>query len=281
MDFDRINYLHYGDSLPFLHELRICGTGSRRKDDLINEISIKGPPSDFVIDVIKGYGGKRKKSIDVQMFNSDLELSVRIRDEFTRLSCRGFSHVVHESINLRGDTLRPDINLRLALMPDDRLHYPPRVRRFLRSVQNMHYRANGYAAIAFALGRISNGICYIFVLQSDLAFRKPAYIREHFRGWRKVLFEHAKRIASRTSRVIFLPSADDVAKCWHPTFPKPEVAPASWLDIYDRTATDFDLSPIALSRPINIQVYSDLEPVWTRRFFAGQLSIRKVNGLLK
>jgi hypothetical protein len=273
MDWTRVNYLNYGDSLDGLLALYNNLAGEFRvKQELIEELQDLGKPSQFLIEVIKSYGGRKTGRIDLHALLHDIKESVSFKGKFAEFGCRGFSYVLHEYIDLISENLREDINLRIALMPDEKLFYPPRIRRYLRRAWFNHYLSDGYPSICFALGKITNETCYVFIMQSDLAYREPAFIRDHFRGWRKLLFKNVALIANRKCRTIYLPSAHDVTRCCHP-FRRPNTSPKSWLMIYDRTAEDFQFSPASLRETVNIQVYRDLAPVLVREFFKLDMSL--------
>jgi len=267
MELTRLNYLNFGDSLEAFQTLELWQSGFCLKRNLIEDLRTAGNPSPFLIEVLRSYGGGRTKRIDLQALHQDILASFKFRQQFSELGSRGFSYTLQESIELCGDQLRDDINLRLALMPDETLFYPPRIKRYLRRGYSNHYRANGFSSIAFALGKITDKACYVLIMQSDLAFRSPAYIRDHFRGWRKVFFGIITNIANCRCGTIYLPFAHDVMKCCHPGFRRPTTTPKSWCMIYDRTAEDFRLTPVRLRKPINIQVYRELDSVLVRDFF--------------
>jgi hypothetical protein len=267
MDWTRINYLNYGDALNALLAFYDILVGDFRvKHDFINELRDPGKTNQFLLEIIKSYGGRKMGRIDLQALRHDIMESVSFKNKFTELGCRGFSYILHEFIDLRSENLREDINLRIALMPDEKLFYPPRVRRYLRRNWLNHYLSDGFPSICFALGKLTDEACFVFIMQSDLAYRKPAFIRDHFRGWRKILLKNIALITTRRCRTIYLPSAHDVLKCCHP-FRKPMTTPKSWLIIYDGTAEDFQFSPVRLQEPVNIQVYRDLAPIFIREFF--------------
>jgi len=237
------------------------------KQELIEKLQNSGEKSQFLVEVIKSYAGRKTKRIDVQALRKDIKESAHFKSKFTELGCRGFSYVLHESITLRGEELREDINLRIALMPNEKIFYPPRIRRYLRRAWLLnHYLFDRFPSICFALGKKTDKECFVFIMQSDLAYRTPAFIRDHFRGWRKLLFKNVAQIANRKHTTIYLPSAHDVTRCCQP-FRKPLTTPKNWLMIYDRTAEDFQLTPVLLREPVNIQVYRDLAPVVVREFF--------------
>jgi hypothetical protein len=267
MDWTRINYLNYGDSLSTLSALHDILAGEfLAKQDLIKELRDSGKPNQFLLEIVKSYNGRKTRRINLEALRHDINQSVSFKNKYTEFGCRGFSYILHESIDLRDENLREDINLRIALMTDEKLFYPPRVRRYLRRNWLNHYVADGFPSICFALGKLTDEACFVFIMQSDLAYRKPASIRDHFRGWRKVLLKNVALVATRRCRIIYLPSAHDILKCCYP-FRKPMATPKSWLMTYDGTAEDFQFSPVRLQEPVNIQVYRDLAPIFIKKFF--------------
>ena len=156
-------------------------------------------------------------------------------------------------------------------MPEASLYYPPRVRRYLRRGGFNHFKVDRYPSICFALGRTSGDSCLLLILQSDLAYRKPAFVRDHFRGWRKPLLYCAITLARNKFRKIYLPFAEDVVRACNP-FRRPQAPPVSWHAIYDRSAAEFGFEERRLSIPKNLQVYRDLEPVMADRLFVLDLA---------
>jgi|GEM_PF-6065706 len=272
MELTRVNYLNYGDSLEAFRSMEWWWDGFCLKRELIENLVTAKKPSPFLVEVLKSYGGGRSKRINMQELHADVLASLKFRREFSALECRGFSYSLHKSIKLAGSRLRKDVNLRMAMMPEETLFYPFRIKRYLRQCKRNHYISGGFPSIAFALGEIRDGACYIFVMQSDIMYRAPSQIRDHFRGWRKVLFENIVDIAKRECREIYLPMARDIVKCCHPSFFVPATIPDSWRMIYDRTATDFHFTATKLQVPVNIQVYQKLEPVLVRDFFQMRLT---------
>ena len=186
----RNNFLHYGDSLECLGSSDFSQiNGQIKKNELIRFLLRQNRSSKYLTEIVSTYGGRRKKKIDVSDFRKDLENSLKVRRTFKELKCRGFSYHFFDKMAWFPFRLRKEINLRLALMTGPCLFYPPRVKDRLTSAHRYtHYWLDNYPCIAFALGSKIEKSWYILVIQSDLVFRKPAALREHFRGWRKVLF---------------------------------------------------------------------------------------------
>lgn len=264
---ERINYLHYGDALPLLSQLNLEADPHRLgKANLLSGLPAHVQRSPFVNAVIRSYGDPRARLLDVRRLRDDLTNTVRAARLFSSLGCRGFSYRLVDDMEWDGEALRPEINLRVALLAQPDLFYPTRVRRYLRRTETNHYRSDGFASIAFALGTISHGVCVVLVMQSDVAYRSPSYVREHFRGWRKVLFTGIIERCRDACSLVLVPSATDVHACRMPCN-RPLAPAASWHEVYDRTATEFGLTPMSLCETLNIQALRDLDPVMCQQFY--------------
>lgn len=273
MDWNLVNYLNYGNTLIKLEALYYSFQGDFRvKKSLIEELQGMGILDQDLADIIKSYGGRKAKKIDLKAFQHDIIKSANLKKKFSEYGCRGFSYTLHKSIEISGGDLYKDVNLRLALMPNEKLYYPPRIRRYLRRVFFNHYRCERFPSICFALGKVKEETCFVFVMQSDLVYRYPSFIRDHFRGWRTILLNSIIFNISSSCRTIYLPKAHDVTKCCLPGR-KPTNTPHIWLLIYDRTADDFGFSLEILQEPVNIQVYKDLAPVFVRECYKLDLNL--------
>ena len=240
------------------------------KQDLLEDLMRQNKFSKYVLEVVNYFGGRNSTHINLGYFQESLYQSLIWKHKFSQLKCRGFSYLVHESVHLNGARLRDDINFRIVLIPDKSLFYPPHIRKGLRNTKNssyLHYYTENYNSIAFALGKLLYNKCFIFIVQSDIAYRSPSCIREHFRGWRKVLFYTIIQLLNSNYSEIYLPRSCDVVKCCYPGFLKPAIAPNSWNIIYDQTAKEFQLSLTIIEKPINIQVYQEAAPVLINEFY--------------
>jgi hypothetical protein len=274
MILEAANYLHHGDVLEVWQCAGLAQySGMQAKRTLIADLRKQSRASKFLVDLISGYGAKHARKIHVDTLRKDIANSLRLREYFKRIGCRGFSFKAYDTLKLVGP-LRPSVNLQITLMPEESLFYPPRVKRYLRRVNSNHYFYNGFPSIAFALGRRIGGVCCLMVLQSDLSFRAPSYIRDYFRGWRKVLFAVIVRAVLKDTRLIYLPRTEDVLRCCHKGFRAPQSVPESWKCIYDATAETFGMELIRLGKKVNIQVFSDQRGVYTDYFYALDLSAK-------
>lgn len=210
--------------------------------------------------------------IDIDRLRDDIATTIAVRDIFARLGCRGFSYRLWTAPEFAGDELSPELNVKVALMPDDGLFYPRRVKAYLRRTGTNHLRADGFGSIAFALGSVHSGQCLIAVLQSDVARRRqPSYVREHFRGWRKVLLSLICVAVADRADTIVIPRAADVARACHASFPAAPAQITVWETIYDRTALDFGLVLTKLKRPIDLRVYAERPAVWADTAYIGDI----------
>ena len=262
-----LNFLHFGNallecdraSLPYEH-------GQHLKRDLGNIMPGQAFADSDAFAVIKAYGRARSQKLDIKRFFSDVQKSLLWRDKFRALDCRGFSYRIEDGITFSSRLAR-NITLRMALMSGGDLFYPPRIRQYLRRVKNNHHFTGGYPSIAFALGTKTEHAWFVFTLQSDLAFASPSYVRDHFRGWRKVFFDRIITLARHHTGALYLCRALDAVRTCHPRFSVPSSVPPSWKVIYDGTATFFGMELISLRKPVNIQLYPRQRPVFTRHFY--------------
>jgi hypothetical protein len=191
VELKTIDFLHYGDGLNSLSNILDLQKGVFNKDELILMLNKENNTSDFAHDIIKGYKGDDSKVIDIEEFKKDLNKSEGLNWFFKSLNCRGFSYRVINNFEL-SCYLKPSVNFRLALLSSIELYYPIRLRKYLTNSKTKKYKNHlfneGYPTIAFALGQIIDKKLYIFVLQTDIAQREPAYVREYLKGWRRILF---------------------------------------------------------------------------------------------
>ena len=268
------NFLHYGDSLKYLKNFNLSSSQEEiYKKDIIDYFN-NGEKSKYLIEIIQNYGTKRKRRIDIISFKKDIDNSLKFQILLKKLDCRGFSYYfLNEMVGFRYK-LRREINLRFALMTGNNLFYPPKVKKYLFSERWNHYKLNNYPSIAFALGSKIKTDWYIFVIQSDLIFGTHACIREHFRGWRKVLLFNILNLAIKKNvQNIFLCTSKDIFECCHPRFNRPQKIPKIWKVFYDETAKFFNMKKVYAKSKINIQIFSRYNPIYKNRFY--KLSLRK------
>ena len=263
----RVNFLHYGDALALLSKVKFPSTGRIAKHELLSSIENGYPPSNFLRSVIANYGGSRLCRVDLASLKSDLARTFLMRKVFGTLGCRGFSYAFFSDMQGFPYRLRRQIDLRVALIASPGLFYPPRVRRYVARHRANHYFLYEAPAIAFALGMTTRRKWYVFIMQSDLYRRGPACVREHFRGWRKVLFANIVQYASETADRIYLCSEDDVLNGCHEGYFRPLTPPETWQSIYRGTAHEFGMDRTEMRRGINIQLYDRRPPVYARSMY--------------
>src|SRR5260370_17632451 len=267
MQDDCINYMHFGgalqhhDSMPWRH-LR----GVRRKSEVLSTIRADNTANTDLIALVRSYGPSRCKRFDIERFQFELGRTLIYQTQFKTLGCLGFSYCVKDDIEFP-DPFAKHITLRLALFASKDLLYPPRVKTYLQRVTNNHYFSGGFPSIAFALGTKLRDDWFVFVLQSDLAIGTPSYVRDHFRGWAKVLFSTVLEKARNQAKAIYVCRANDALRTCHPSFPRPEQVPSSWQVSYDATAAFFWMQLVHLLSPLSMQLYPRQKPVLVQRFF--------------
>ncbi len=266
-EVSRVNYLHYGDALQRIRRADLSSDQINTKQQLLSSIENGYSNSRFIRAIVESYGGSRSSRLDVTEFKLDLSRTTKMRNLFSSLGCRGFSYKFFTDMAGFPYRLRSRVNLRVALVADQELFYPPKVRKYLTRHRANHYFVYQAPAIAFALGIITRKIWYVFVMQSDIVRRGSASVREHFRGWRKVLFNSIIDIAKETADYIYLCREEDVLKACHRDFPGPESPPENWRIIYHGTASDFAMARIELKRRINIQLYDRKHPIYSKSMY--------------
>jgi hypothetical protein len=267
MQDDCINYMHFGsalqhrESMPW-RELQ----GVRRKSDVLSTIRAENNVNTDLVELVRSYGPSRSQRLDTERFQLDMSRSLIYQAQFKALGCRGFSYRVADDIEFP-DPFAKHITLRLALLTSKDLFYPPRVRTYLRRVNNNHYFSGGFPSIGFAFGTKLGHEWFVFVLQSDLAVRTPSYVKSHFRGWARILFSTIMRKARNQAKAIYICRASDALKTCHPLFPKPQQVPYSWQVTYDGTADFFGMQLVRLQKPVNMQLYPRQKPILVEHFY--------------
>ena len=254
----RVNLVHRGEALDALvNHLRSAGSCSDR-----SRLLCALPPK------------TRQAAAELLAYIDDtgmplletLEASQRLRRQFRRLRCRGFSHDVFKDFSDESGSrlqLSRRTNLRIGLTTDPRLFYPPAVRREIdRLDRDRNHFIAGMPSVAFAVGVRDADCWWILGLQSDMASHPAAAVREHFRGWRRVLFAHIVSLARPSVRRVYLPQATELeCPAGRPTSP-------IWIRIYGGTACDWKMTSVALDEPMDIQVLRSRPPVQAQHFYA-------------
>src|SRR5262249_9381674 len=121
--------------------------------------------------VLATYGGRGLGPISVPRLRHDVRAARTKKLEFERLGVRGFSYTLYEGIAGFPYRLRSAVNLRIALVADRTLFFPPAVGVWLRRSRFNHVFVAGDPAIAFLLGVERNDGWYVCTIQSDIAHR--------------------------------------------------------------------------------------------------------------
>jgi hypothetical protein len=275
MQSDLINYLHFGSALRD-RESTNWGhlAGVKHKTEVLTTIRAHDTANADLIELVRSYGPCRSRKVDVDRLKLEINKSISYQIQFRALGCRGFSYRVEGDIRF-SMPLAKRISLRHALLTGEELFYPPRIKAYLRRVCNNHYYSGGFPSIGFALGTKLRDEWFVFILQSDLAFHSPSYVRDHFRGWARVLLSSVIEKARHRAKAIYISRAVDALRTCHPCFPTPQRVPASWEVTYDATADFFGMELVRLKRPIDMQLYSRQKPVLVEHFY--RLKIRSSN----
>lgn len=172
-----------------------------------------------------------------------------------QLNLRGFEYQLVCNANLNYAVLDKAVNFIIAINYSSDLNYPSSVAKALKQPHFNHSKiSKDNFSIGFAIGMWNANGLFIFVLQSDIMFLGSSAVRDHFRGWRKILFHHIIQEAYLKRSDLYLVSAHDVIHCCKPKM-KPKCVPESWINIYDKTAEYFDMEQVEISTSINIQPY--------------------------
>lgn len=265
MRIERANYLHSGGALDVLAQWMSVLPRIPSKATLLSELGKHSNISDQLMDVIQAYSANTSGA-GMSHFARDVSHSVALQSFFRSLNCRGFSFIADTNVGL-SFRRRHAINFSLGLFAAKNIYYPRRVRRYLPRIQGAHASHGKYPAIAFALGRYVGDDLFVLVMQSDLVFQGPSFIREHFRGWRKILFSQVLSHARSNTHKVHLCRSEDVLRTCHPNFSPPASVPAVWRQIYDETAAFFGMEAVQLDRRLDIQTLRCLPARYSRNFF--------------
>jgi hypothetical protein len=270
-----VNYLHLGDALDDWTTLRqLAPPAGPRLQALLEEARSGSRARTDLEKLIRGYLSLSGKKT-AEHLQREFDNSVHWRERFHQLGCRGFSYLFdremagYNSRPGRRCKIRDEINLRYALLPARGLYYPGGVWKYLQGVHagSNHYFKDTLPSIAFCFGKKTADAWHILLLQSDLACEGPSLIRDHFRGWRKVLAANVMAQArGRTPRVLLCRAQDAERAC----FPNTKVAgklSERWLSLYDGTAREWGMRLVRLDAPVDIQLYCGQAPIWCEYFY--------------
>jgi len=268
---NRVDFLHYGDASQCITGLLRNESGKTLKKDDFFRGHVTNDLNFYGRELLHGFSGVHNRTIHVGDLKRGLAESKAYKQMFDRLDCRGFSYLFVSDFNGFSLRLHHQINLRFALLSDRRLFYPKQIRQHLRSKNQVRHLAyDQMNSIAFALGREIKDDWFILIMQSDIAYASPAYLRGHFRGWRKVLFNEIAAHAKLQNKHLHLLSADSSLQTCRQSTLVPHTPPESWRAIYDMTAKEFSMNIIHLNEPVDIQLYPRQQPIFVTHVFSNQ-----------
>ncbi len=199
-----LNYLHFGDSMATLEELlkRTGVEGEADQAELVASLRPAGPRRARRIadaaDVLRAVAGPAG-CVALPRLRHDLQMSLRFRHVFRSLGCRGFSFRLREDPHFRTCGFSSEVSLKVALIADRDLYYPPNVRRCLpvAEPENRH--------VAHAIGWLfimektldAQKWWYVINVQSDLMSVPVSCLKEIFRGWQRRAFPSDRGVGAR------------------------------------------------------------------------------------
>lgn len=270
-----INYLHSGDVLQEWFKRQDTGAAALQLSRRAGPFTQTRIPGFLQRALLPARSSQEPCWADPRRFEQNLSDSIEWRKQFRKLGCRGFSYKLdlqmadYDCHRPRTGQLHPNINLRAALMPGRHLFYPATVSRYFASTAwyGNHYYREDLPSIAFCFGRKIERIWYVFTMQSDVSSSGPAGVREHFRGWRNILFANVVAQAwGEKADAIRLCLAKDVVRGCFPGTRNDSERSGRLRWIYDRTATDWRMRVVESSQRVNIQLYKNQQPVFARLF---------------
>jgi hypothetical protein len=260
-----LNYLHYGNALDVLSAIVLPLVPMKTVDkakliDALRSSSICRTRRELVevSDVIKYFRHGASQTIDLMALESAITSSRWWQDTFRLWRCRGFSFRLACSPHLPVYATRRDVNLRIALLVDQALYYPPSVRQALRDESMAKRFSHLPGAIGWALGRegwLGEDKCWFLLnVQSDLMRTRVACLREVFRGWQRVLVGLIVGLAQlQAVSKIALPRAEEVVLTTR-FYKGLRRVPSLWETLYDRTGEEFGMSPVTMRERVDLQV---------------------------
>lgn len=269
-----VNYLHMGKTLDLLSEFQCKEKPGWQNGTTPRQSGPRPTGSSELTRLIRSYIGYHKKVNPIELLKG-LRESAEWRERFQALGCRGFSYVVdfemrsYDSQQPRQYQLAPFINLRLALLPNEHLFYPNRVAKYFRHVVRPanHYIRQKMPSIAICFGMKTDKAWYVFVMQSDLASKGISCVREHFRGWRNILFANVVAQAIGKVSTLYLCRARDIERACYPGTKELGCVPERWKSIYDHTAKQWGMRLVKVAEPVQMQIYRGQKPVCTKCFY--------------
>jgi hypothetical protein len=276
---ESVNYCHYSDSLVELrrfasHFAGLRSVGKRATAAYFDGQKLSEARRSVLLDVLSFMSGPQGQHYSFAKLGRALNEGWCWRHRFQVLGCRGFSFRRCDDPRFPLSFGR-DITLKVALLTDPGLYYPPPVRRALhRQLEKPCRHISG--AIGWLVGRErrvnDQTWWYVINVQSDLMSQGSSCLRDLFRGWQRVLFWIVLGLAySRGVTMIALPPADALAD-------SSALGNAggrrldAWRPLYDGVASFFAMSRIEVPQPINVQPMLFLPETWCSTFYAGEVA---------
>ncbi len=273
-----LNYLHFGESLATLTELlkRTESEGEGDEADLVARLRTPIPrkrrgvaDAADVLRAVAGPGGR----VTLARFRRDVDMSLQFRKVFRSLGCRGFSFRLREEPHFRNCGLCAEVNLKVALIADRGLYYPPAVRQGLPAAERQNRHVEHAIGWLLVMEKTIEGQrwWYVVNVQSDL-LRARVNCLKIFRGWQRVLFRLVVGLArQRGVTAIAIPSSKLMAEldCAEEVARRRDRA---WQGLYDGVAEFFAMNPSQQPFPTNLQPVWFSRPAWCSRYYVGHIS---------
>jgi hypothetical protein len=280
-----VDYYHFGEAGMDLSDMtkhfanrQLIGLHTAR-DYLLN----RGLPvnrCEAALDILQFIAGTGQL-ISPHRLKASIENGQRWRQQFQKLGCRGFSFRVAINSRLHYCWIRPDQKLNVALLTEQSLYYPPRVREALTRVRRpISHIPN---SIGWILGqeRRFQGQRWWFInnIQSDLMSNAASCLREIFRGWQRVLFWLLLSLArARGISRIAIPPASAVASGVDAESISDQRV-NGWRPLYDGIGTFFNLPSRRFSKPLSIQPMLNKPKAYCSTFYVANVpTLRKQYG---
>ena len=268
-----VNYLHNGKALDTWPDLFPEGNALVTKRGFLTHLGSAATAAPELERFVRGQLRWYKKKVTYDQLHRLLLESAEWRQQFHALGCRGFSYNLDLTMSGYDSQYSPQFqlghneSLRMALLTGSDLFYPGRVRSYCRNKWNNHYFHGKMPSIAFCIGRRIDRAWYVFVMQSDLASRGPSYVRDHFRGWRKILFLNLVAQARGKVDALYLCRAEDAVRACIPARKEGGRLAQKLTRIYDLTAEQWGMKLVKVQAPVNVQIYHRLAPVVSQYFY--------------
>jgi hypothetical protein len=273
---ESVNYYHFGNALADLFDFARSfagrkALGRRAVDAYLERQHWPASRRDALLDILTAMAGPRGR-LALPRVEHTLEQGQRWRERFQALGCRGFSFRLSTDARFHScGGLSFENTLKVALLADADLYYPPLVRQALQRLSRTKQHVLG--AIGWMLGQEwqVEGRTWWFVtnVQSDLTRHSLSCLRELFRGWQRVLFWLLLGLARRREvAVIAIPPAEALAD-------SSAVGPAggqrleAWRPLYDGLASSFAMQLQDRMSPINVQPMQFLPAQPCSTFYVG------------